>query len=74
MLDFITPQPNITVDLESDDEEQPDQFAAKMNLLLESKCEQIKERNAMELEMQARRQEREEQKRIAAEAIQQAAG
>lgn len=44
-----------------------------MNLLLESKCEQIKERNAMELEMQARRQEREEQKRIAAEAIEQAA-
>eukprot|EP00956_Cyclotella_meneghiniana_P029050 scaffold69300_cov73-Cyclotella_meneghiniana.AAC.5 len=67
-IESIKDKQNITVDLESDDEEQPDQFAAKMNLLLESKCEQIKERKAMELEMQARRRERDEQKRIAAEA------
>jgi hypothetical protein len=39
-----------------------------MNLLLESKCNQIEERKEMELEMQARRREREEQKRAAAKA------
>jgi hypothetical protein len=39
-----------------------------MNLLLESKCNQIEERKEMELKMQARRREREEQKRLAARA------
>lgn len=74
-LTTIFIQLNTTVDLEgdSDHEAQENTFAAKMNLLLESKCNQIEERKEMELEMQARRREREEQKRLSAAESEQAA-
>ena len=35
-----------------------------MNRILDSKCKQIEERKAMEIEMQARRREREERRKL----------
>eukprot|EP00804_Cyclotella_cryptica_P020846 CCRYP_011470-RA/>CCRYP_011470-RA protein AED:0.39 eAED:0.39 QI:241/1/1/1/1/1/2/99/907 len=59
-----------TSELDADKDEQTeanDDFASKINRILDSKCKQIEERKAMELEMQARRREREGRKRLNAE-------
>ncbi|KAL7522641.1 hypothetical protein ACHAWX_007341 [Stephanocyclus meneghinianus] len=55
------------IELHADQDEQAEakeDFATKINRILDFKCKQIEERKAMEIEMQARRREREERRKL----------